>query len=86
MRFRVYRDGQLVAITSGNEWTDNDANLDQSHEYFVQALDVINLASTTGAALSYEPAAGPVTIPVLPLAGTVMTGITLLIIALRRRA
>ncbi len=86
MRFRVYRDGQLVATTSGNEWTDSDANLDQSHEYFVQALDVINLASTTGAALSYQPTTESVTIPVLPLAGAVMTGLTLLIIALRRRA
>lgn len=86
MRFRVYRDGQLVAITSGNEWIDSDANLDESHDYFVEALDVINLTSTTGAELSYEPAAESVTVPVLPLAGTVITGLTLLIITLRRRA
>ena len=86
MRFQIYRDGQLIAVTSGNEWTDTDANLDESHEYFVQALDVVNLVSATGAVLNYQPATQPIAIPVLPFAGALITGFILLLITLRRRA
>ena len=85
IRFRVFRDDQLIAFTSGNEWIDSDVNLNESHNYFVEAVDVINLTSTTRASLNYQPAMASVEIPVLPLAAAIITGAALLIIAFRRR-
>ncbi|MFB1001017.1 MAG: hypothetical protein QMC22_00610 [Pseudomonadales bacterium] len=85
IRFRVYRNDQLIAVTSGNEWTDREVDLGESHDYFVEAIDVIDLTSATGVTLSYQPATESVTVPALPIAGVIFTGIALSIIALRRR-
>ena len=64
MRFRVYRDGVAIALTSGNEWTDNAITPGKDHVYYVEAVDVIGLVSTTGAVLTFEP--GVFNIPAMP--------------------
>lgn len=84
MRFRVYRDGVVIGLTSGNEWIDNGLTPGEEHEYFVEAVDVIGLTSSSGAALSFQPSA--FSIPAMPAIAVLLTGIALLTIAVRRRA
>jgi CubicO group peptidase (beta-lactamase class C family) len=83
MRFRVYRDGVAIALTSGNEWTDNAITPGKDHVYYVEAVDVIGLVSTTGAVLTFEP--GVFNIPAMPTVAAILVSLALVSVAVRRR-
>ena len=82
MRFRVYRDGVAIALTSGNEWTDNAITPGKDHVYYVEAVDVIGLVSTTGAVLTFEP--GVFNIPAMPTVAAILVSLALVSVAVRR--
>ena len=78
MRYRVFRDGQLLGITSGNEWLDNSFISDASSDYHVESLNIIGWTSIESAELSYQPITE--TVPALNIYALLITGSLILLI------
>ena len=78
MRYRVFRDGQLLGITSGNEWIDNSFISDASSDYHVESLNIIGWTSIESAELSYQPITE--TVPTLNIYALLITGSLILLI------
>jgi len=78
MRYRVFRDGQLLGITSGNEWLDNSFISDASSDYHVESLNIIGWTSIESAELSYQPITE--TVPTLNIYALFITGSLILLI------
>ncbi|MFT4572471.1 MAG: CubicO group peptidase (beta-lactamase class C family) [Myxococcota bacterium] len=84
IRYRIYRDGILIATTSGNDMTDAGVAMGQMAEYLVESIDVTGTVSTTSETLTVgETTVQPV--PGLgPLSATVLAAMMILLSRARR--
>ncbi len=71
IRYRIYRNGVLIATTSGNEWSDTGLALGDTAEYRVESVDAAGNVSPTSAMLlvGQSPIDVPLVAPLFGLLG-----------------